>query len=439
MCPTLPPLLPLLLLLLSAGPGCLSERPLLVLLIDGFRYDYTQNLTRLPAFQELLSAGVKVDYTTPDFPSLSYPNYYTLMTGRHCDVHQMTGNYMWDQSSNKEFLIGTNQDSRLPLWWDGSEPLWVTMMKLKKKVFMYYWPGCEVEILGVQPSFCQVYHSSPSQQNFTDSMVSAVSVLSSGQADMAAIYYEDVDVMGHRFGPESAEVRRAVEQVDQVLQILLSQIKENHMEERLNIVLFSDHGMTNVQLMEKVIELDKFVNMSDVLKMMDRGAVVSVWPQDGKHRELFEALTLIPNMTVYDRQQIPERFHYKGGRFVSPLTLVADPGWFIVKNKQSLPSWQNGSAGRYNGWHGYDNQFPDMRGFFMASGPDFKRNHQGTAIGTVDVYNLLCWTLGIEPLPNNGSWSQVKNLLRDSDPSQPAALWTCSVCLLGIIIIGLWE
>lgn len=82
MCLTFPPLLPLLLLLLSAGPGCLSERPLLVLLIDGFRYDYTQNLTRLPAFQELLSAGVKVDYTTPDFPSLSYPNYYTLMTGK---------------------------------------------------------------------------------------------------------------------------------------------------------------------------------------------------------------------------------------------------------------------------------------------------------------------------------------------------------------------
>lgn len=45
---------------------------------------------------------------------------------------------------------------------------------------------------------------------------------------MAAIYYEDVDVMGHRFGPESAEVRRAVEQVDQVLQILLSQIKVRH-------------------------------------------------------------------------------------------------------------------------------------------------------------------------------------------------------------------
>eukprot|EP00064_Thunnus_orientalis_P013295 superscaffoldBa00002141_g13334 len=53
----------------------------------------------------------------------------------------MTGNYMWDEASKKEFLIGTNPDSRLPLWWDGSEPLWVTLQKLGKKVSMYYWPG----------------------------------------------------------------------------------------------------------------------------------------------------------------------------------------------------------------------------------------------------------------------------------------------------------
>lgn len=66
---------------------------------------------------------------------------FCFFIGRHCDVHQMTGNYMWEESSGKEFLIGTNDDSRLPLWWNGSEPLWVTLQKLGKKVFMYYWPG----------------------------------------------------------------------------------------------------------------------------------------------------------------------------------------------------------------------------------------------------------------------------------------------------------
>lgn len=68
-------------------------------------------------------------------------NNFFDVPGRHCDVHQMTGNYMWDQNSSEEFLIGTNPGSRLPMWWDGSEPIWVTLQKLGKKVYMYYWPG----------------------------------------------------------------------------------------------------------------------------------------------------------------------------------------------------------------------------------------------------------------------------------------------------------
>lgn len=141
--------------------------------------------------------------------------------GRHCNSHQMTGNYMWDQSSQKEFLIGTNDDSRLPLWWDGSEPLWVTLQKLGKKVFMYYWPGecspgnrvgwwviqsnscvisvkreggwlwcpaedasitvhvlgCEVEILGVRPAFCKEYIYNPTEENLSESITQALDVL----------------------------------------------------------------------------------------------------------------------------------------------------------------------------------------------------------------------------------------------------------------------
>lgn len=69
------------LLLFGAGQQCLAVRPLLVLLIDGFRYDYMDNLQELPGFGEFVGSGVKVDYMTPDFPSLSYPNYYSLMTG----------------------------------------------------------------------------------------------------------------------------------------------------------------------------------------------------------------------------------------------------------------------------------------------------------------------------------------------------------------------
>ncbi|KAJ4945680.1 hypothetical protein JOQ06_023359, partial [Pogonophryne albipinna] len=331
--PRLTLLLPPLLLLLLAGQQSLATRPLLVFLIDGFRYDYMDDLNALPGFRELASSGVKVDYMTPDFPR------------RHCDIHQMTGNYMWDESSKKEFLIGTNPDSLMPLWWDGSEPLWVTLQKLGKKVFMYYWPGCDVEILSVRPSFCEKYVNNPSEKNLTDSIENALNVIRmkhesalsltldrhASQAGMAAIYYEKIDVEGHHFGPDSPQVRTAVQQLDLAIQTLNRKIKEKNMVNQLNIILFSDHGMTKIQWMEKVIDLDQYINMSSIAKMMDRGPVVSLWPQDNMYQEVYAALSQVHNMRVYGRQEIPDRFHFKGGRFVAPLTLVAEPGWFITQ------------------------------------------------------------------------------------------------------------
>ncbi|XP_017559565.1 glycerophosphocholine cholinephosphodiesterase ENPP6 [Pygocentrus nattereri] len=427
-----------IIVLLALAGCCEASRKLLVFLIDGFRYDYMDDLQNLVGFSEIVENGVKVDYMTPDFPSLSYPNYYSLMTGRNCEVHQFTGNYMWDKDSMKEFLIGTNPDSRLPMWWDGSEPLWVTMQKLGKNVYMYYWPGCEVEILGVRATFCEEYVYNPSEKNLTDSIENSLNVLKNNKADMAAVYYENIDVEGHHYGPGSPQIKRAVHALDGALQILNHKIKEKDMEDELNVILFSDHGMTEIKWMEKVIELETYINMSDIIKMMDRGPVVSLWPKEAKFEEVYKALQAAENMNVYRTYEIPDRFHYRGGRFVSPLTLVADPGWFITENKAKLPYWQNGTGeaeALQHGWHGYDNEYLDMRGFFLAQGPDFKRNFRAGPIRAVDVYNLMCKTLGIEPLPNNGSWSRVEFMLMGSaGATQPTLLYPCMLAILSLLL-----
>ncbi|XP_036424532.1 glycerophosphocholine cholinephosphodiesterase ENPP6 [Colossoma macropomum] len=427
-----------IIVVLALAGCCEASRKLLVFLIDGFRYDYMDDLQNLAGFREIVENGVKVDYMTPDFPSLSYPNYYSLMTGRNCEVHQIVGNYMWDKDSMKEFLIGTNPDSRLPLWWDGSEPLWVTMQKLGKNVYMYYWPGCEVEILGVRATFCEEYVYNPTEKNLTDSIENSLNVLKNNKADMAAVYYENIDVEGHHYGPGSPQIKRAVYALDMALQTLNSKIKEKDMQDELNVIMFSDHGMTDIKWMEKVIELETYINMSDIIKMMDRGPVVSLWPKEAKFEEVYKALQAADNMNVYRTYEIPDRFHYKGGRFVSPLTLVADPGWFITENKAKLPYWQNGTGEAeawQHGWHGYDNEYLDMRGFFLAQGPDFKRNFRAGPIRAVDVYNLMCKTLGIEPLPNNGSWSRVEFMLTGSAGAiQPTLLYTCMLAILSLLL-----
>ncbi|XP_061439442.1 glycerophosphocholine cholinephosphodiesterase ENPP6 isoform X1 [Rhineura floridana] len=433
-------MVPFLLLVLILASSTLARRKLLLFLIDGLRHDYISDeaLESLPGFKEIVNSGVKVDYLTPDFPSLSYPNYYTLMTGRHCDVHQMTGNYMWDPNTNISFDIGVNPESLLPLWWNGSEPLWVTMMKAKRKVFMYYWPGCEVEILGIRPTYCLPYYSVPTDTNFSNAVNSAVEFLRGGTADMAAVYYERIDVEGHHYGPSSIQRKNALTAVDNVLQSMTKLIKDKGLQNDLNVILFSDHGMTDIYWMEKVIELGKCINMSDVIQVKDRGPVVSLWPAKEKQLEVYNKLKDVPHMTVYRKEDIPARFYYRKGKFVSPLTLVAEEGWFIVESKETLPFWENGTGKReawQNGWHGYDNELMDMRGFFLAYGPDFKPNFRAAPIRSVDVYNVMCKVAGIQPLPNNGSWSRVECMLKNSTNLAQSFQWSSSVLALILFVM----
>lgn len=47
--------------------------------------------------------------------------------------------------------------------------------------------------------------------------------------------------------------------------------------------------------------------------------------------QVYNKLRAVEHMTVYEKEAIPSRFYYKKGKFVSPLTLVADEGWFITE------------------------------------------------------------------------------------------------------------
>ncbi|XP_038611077.1 glycerophosphocholine cholinephosphodiesterase ENPP6 [Tachyglossus aculeatus] len=411
-----------------------GARPVLVILLDGFRHDYIGpgELEALPGFKAIVDGGVKADHLTPDFPSLSYPNYYTLMTGRHCNVHQMTGNYMWDPKTNKSFDIGVNEDSLLPLWWNGSEPLWVTMTRAKRKVSMYYWPGCEVEILGVRPYRCLEYKTVPTDRDFANAVNNALDALKSRSTDLAAIYHERIDVEGHHYGPDSAQRKAALGAVDRVLAHLTRRVQEEGLRDQLNVILFSDHGMTDIFWMEKVIVLRRFVSLKDIARTKDRGPVVSLWPAPGKQAEVYRRLSEVEHMTVYQRETIPAHFHYKEGKFVSPLTLVADEGWFITESRDKLPFWENVTGRRegwQRGWHGYNNELRDMWGIFLAFGPDFKAGFRAGPIQAVDVYNVMCSVAGIPPLPNNGSWSRVACMFRSAGPALRTPGWTLLLLL----------
>lgn len=54
----------------------------------------------------------------------------------------------------------------------------------------------------------------------------------------------------------------------------------------------------------------------------------------GKFDDVYEALAHAhPNMTVYRKEDIPERWHYKYNSRIQPIIAVADKGWYILQNK----------------------------------------------------------------------------------------------------------
>ena len=66
------------------------------------------------------------------------------------------------------------------------------------------------------------------------------------------------------------------------------------------------------------------------------------------------------------------------------------------------------------GKHGYDNNLPSMRTIFLARGPGFKTGYQSIPFNNVDIYELMCTLLNLEPAPNNGTLENVLPMLKET-------------------------
>ncbi|KAK3083730.1 hypothetical protein FSP39_002190 [Pinctada imbricata] len=334
---------------------------LLLILMDGFRWDYIDLPdVPLPGFQQMFREGVRAKYMVSDFPTTSYPNYYSIMTGLHCENHGFVGNYMYDVATGKEFLIGGNQDMSLPIWWDDGEPLWVTAEKQDKSSYLYYWSGCEVTIRGVNPTYCKAWTVPTYSADLTTALSEGLQLFKNNSADLVGIYLQSVDRYGHMYGAASDKVKDSLRAVDIVMHDMLSNLSSIGLRDKVNIMIFSDHGMVN---RTRVVNLTSHLDPDDCVEILPEMNTIGIWPKPGKT----------------DKSKNPEIDQYVSGPMI--------------------------------GMHGFDTSNEEMRAFFAASGPAFKKNVVHRPIRNVELYQIMCHILGIKPAPNNGTWSNVKDML----------------------------
>ncbi|XP_055938718.1 glycerophosphocholine cholinephosphodiesterase ENPP6-like [Argiope bruennichi] len=421
---------------------------LLLILVDGCRWDYPdQDSAGLPGFRKLAENGVRAPYVTPIFPSNSYPNWYTIMTGLYAESHSFVQNMMYDPHFGDFFLMGPNDTASVPHWWDSAEPLWITAEKKGLRSALYWWDGCQVEIRGRKPTFCRKYkyvgYAWPTVNEDTrEALLSALQLLGNNEMQLVQIYYEPVDFYGHKYGPNSIERKKAVKDIDDLLDLVQREMAGRGLLNKVNLVVVSDHGMTSTDSRGlSVINLQQLIDMDDIQYMIYYGATSMLLPYEGKLEKVYDALKGIPGLHVYLKREIPEHYHIKHNRLVLPILLVASKNYYIrgldIPGK-SIPTGSSISLGS----HGYDPyEVPDMRGIFFARGPGLKKNYISPPLQMVDIYGILCELLGIQPLPNNGTKSVTKGIVAlplssANRLSQASVDVTTGVCVILYIFLS---
>lgn len=291
-----------------------------------------------------------------------------------------------------------------PRWW-GGEPIWVTAMRQGVASGVYFWPGSEAPVGGVRPSWWFPYDGSVSWEARVEAALGWLALPAAERPGFVALYFEEPNETGHRFGPDAPEVTGAIRRVDALLGSLLDSLAARGVE--ANVLVVSDHGMSATDP-TRTIGLDDLVELYPD-EVFETGAVGQIYPRSGREPAIFAALEgAHPQLAVYRRGAIPERLHLDDSPRTPPILLVPSPGWEVTTREQrARPDWR-----LVPGDHGWDPADPEMQGIFYAAGPGLARGRRLGAVEAVDLYALMCRLLALEPAPNDGDWARVAPALR---------------------------
>ena len=379
-----------------AAPAA-NAKPILVLIsLDGWRWDYLDRI-KAPHLKALAARGIRSEGLIPAFPSKTYPNHYTIVTGLYPEHHGIIANNMLDTSIGTDMFTMTAPTAKDPRWW-GGEPMWATAIRQGLKASSMFWPGSDTAIGGVRPTEWMPYQNE--KPNF-DRIHQVLNWLAQPEADrpsFVTLYFSDVDTAGHRYGPGAPQTLNAAEGLDEIVGRLVTGISALGLLEQTTIMAVSDHGMSQ-QAPERKIFLDDYIDLRTV-DVLDWSPVLQLLPRTVTADELYRRLSgKHPSLQVYKKESIPAELHYSSNRRIAPIVAIADDGWQITTNARFKDMTVERRAG---GEHGYDPRLQSMHGLFIAAGPRLKQGMVVPRFESIHIYELMCRLLGIQPAKNDG-------------------------------------
>ena len=372
----------ILFLLIAASIFAQSNNYTILISFDGFRWDYLdRGLT--PNMQKLIDRGVRAQSLQPCFPSKTFPNHISILTGMYPENHGVISNNIYDFNTGKKYKLSNETEIRNPKWYLG-EFFWETAQRNGIKTASYFWPGSQLTAEYRRPDYFEEYEQNRPYKKRVDGIIDWLQLPYKDRPKFLTLYYSLTDTYGHRYGPDSPEVNSAISKLDSVTGYLLQRLSEIGKMDSTNIILVSDHGMTNVSS-KRAINIEKILDgynfySSDFGPFMainsdeDIDVICSILKKHENHYK------------VYKKENVPEYYHYSHHPFINPIVVIADLGWSLGTNRD-----ENKYSGKEvtEGNHGYINYALDMHGIFVSSGPDFKNHLRTGMLYNIDIYPML--------------------------------------------------
>jgi len=382
-----------------------ARQTVLLVSIDGFRADYlARGVT--PTLSALAAGGVQAAMR-PSFPSLTFPNHYTLVTGLYPDHHGIVDNTMDDPSlAHPHFTLSDPAANHDPAWWEEATPLWVSVQRQGGHAATLFWPGSETEIHGARPDHWLPYDKGMADSDRVGQVLTWLDAPEAERPSFLTLYFDKVDTAGHHEGPDSTGVNQALGEVDGAIGQLLDGLKQRGLGGKIDLIIVADHGMAALSP-DRTIFIDDIVPPGEI-HIVTEGAMMGLVPAAGAESQVDKALFAAQkHMVCRNKQDMPERLHYGANPRVPPILCLAEAGWVITTHEAAAKR-----KSPYLGTHGYDNQAPDMAALFIGNGPDFRAGVKHAGFDNVDVYPLMAKLLGVTPEANDGKLADVADMLK---------------------------
>jgi len=387
----------------AAGSGGINapevrDRPYLILVsIDGFRWDY-QGLYDTPAMDRIAAAGVRADAMLPVFPTLTFPNHYSIATGLFPAHHGLIGNRFPSKDRQKFYSLYERETVQDGSWY-GGEPIWVAAERAGLVTAAFYFVGTEAPVDGVPMTYWKAYDDSIPGSRRVEQALDWLAMDEAHRPHLITLYFEDVDRATHKYAPGSPQSRRSIERVDGYLAELLDGIAALPVADEVYLILVSDHGQTRVREDPPFI-IERVVNLDGVLSV-DHGAISFLYLPESDRDRAIEIRDAINGSWQHGRAMLrgeaPAEWHLTETAGFADLIVQPDPGYTVFSSPKNAGHSSKGD-------HGWAPEFEDMRGIFLASGPRLPNGVRISPISVTDVYPLMMEILSLPisgPLDGN--------------------------------------